>query len=138
MRLRQSTSGLASIFETRSPPLHFQLRSRTRSAVAYMRLWRQSCWEGDFPSDGKAHRKKWRKVLLLSPSLKNLAFPRVFRILGHLLWLSGAPRRTRCMASCGVAFPLARPKSSHVSNRASRQNTGVLHVPLWPRSAPIV
>ena len=41
------------------------------------------------------------------------------------------------MASCGVAFRVALPKSSRFSSRASRQNTGVLHVPLWPRSTMV-
>jgi hypothetical protein len=37
------------------------------------------------------------------------------------------------MAECGVAFRVALPKSSRFSSRASRQNTGGLHVPVWYR-----
>ena len=36
--------------------------------------------------------------------------------------------------ACGVAFRVAHPKSSRFSSRASRQNTGVLHVPVPPQS----
>jgi hypothetical protein len=32
--------------------------------------------------------------------------------------------------ACGVAFRVALPKSSRFSSRASRQNTGVLNVPV--------
>ena len=36
---------------------------------------------------------------------------------------------TRCMADRGVVFRVAHPKSSRFSSRASRQITGVLHIP---------
>jgi hypothetical protein len=36
--------------------------------------------------------------------------------------------------ACGVAFRVALPKSRRFSSRASRQNTGVLHVPVPPQS----
>jgi hypothetical protein len=41
------------------------------------------------------------------------------------------------MADRGVAFRVALPKSSRFSSRASRQNTEVLHGPVWPRSTPV-
>ena len=79
---------------------------------------------------------KHEKVRILSSPLKNPGFSRVFRILGQLLWPSVAPMLARCMASCGVAFRVALPKSSRCSSRASRQNTGVLNVPVWPQTTP--
>jgi hypothetical protein len=46
--------------------------------------------------------------------------------------LRSPPMLARCMADCGVAFRVAHRKSSRYSSRASRQITGVLHVPVWP------
>ena len=80
---------------------------------------------------------KHEKVRFLSSPLKNPGSPKVFRIVGQLLWPSVAPMLARCMAECGVAFRVALPKSSRFSRRASRQNSGVLHVPVCPGSMPI-
>jgi|LakMenEpi10Aug09_1017262.scaffolds.fasta_scaffold05833_3 hypothetical protein len=84
------------------------------------------------PSNYHKTQGKHSKVRFLSSPLKNPVFPRVFRISGQLLWPSVAPMLARCMASCGVAFRVALPKSSRFSSRASRQNTGFLNVPVLP------
>jgi hypothetical protein len=73
----------------------------------------------------------------LASPLKNPGFHGVFRISAKFLWPSVAPMQLGAWRRAALAFRVALSKLSRFSSRTSRQNTGVLHNPVWHRSTMV-
>jgi hypothetical protein len=67
---------------------------------------------------------------------KTLVFPWFFAFLASSFGVLVRPCET-VHGACGVVFRVTHRKSSRFSSRARRQNTGVLHLPVWHRSTAV-
>ncbi len=76
-------------------------------------------------------------VSFLKPVLQNPGFPRVFRISGQLLWSSVAPMQLGAWRIAALYFASRNEIRVVFRVALGRQNTGVLHGPVWYGSTPV-